>query len=80
MALTEGTELPNLHSVRSSGFQEGSQESLHSRRGLQRQGEQEQVPLAQADGGRQAWMFLLGSFFIEGLTWGTSILEVISFT
>lgn len=34
--------------------------------------EHEQITLPRADGGRQAWLFLAGSFMIEALLWGRS--------
>ena len=38
--------------------------------------EHEQVALPRADGGRQAWLFLAGSFMMEALIWGESSLSV----
>lgn len=33
-------------------------------------GEREQVNLPRVDGGKEAWLFLAGSFMIEALVWG----------
>lgn len=38
----------------------------------QRRSHQE-FSLPKADGGKEAWLFLAGCFFIEGLVWGTCI-------
>ena len=53
----------------SSGYS-GEQPSIHRRPSRQAEHEQEHDPLPRADGGRDAWLFLLGSFFIEALIWG----------
>ncbi|KAL2044944.1 hypothetical protein N7G274_002719 [Stereocaulon virgatum] len=53
----------------SSGYS-GEQPSIHRRPSRQAEHEQEHAPLPRADGGRDAWLFLLGSFFIEALIWG----------
>ena len=63
--------LTNLGSSRSSGYEEDAvQSSLHSRQSFVDETELEQIALAPADGGRRAWMFLVGCFFTEALIWG----------
>ena len=73
MASTSEVALANLGSSRSSGYEEDGRQSIHSRRSRDVEPELEQVALAPADGGRQAWMFLLGCFSIEALIWGKSV-------
>jgi len=57
---------------RSSGYEESGRHGSHVRHW--QSGEQEsgleQATLPRADGGKDAWMFLTGSFFIEALIWG----------
>lgn len=44
--------------------------SPHNRRSQPAEYQSEQVSLPMADGGKDAWLFLAGSFCIEALTWG----------
>lgn len=37
-------------------------------------GEREQINLPRADGGKDAWLFLLGCFMLEALVWGEYLL------
>ena len=61
------------HAV-SSGYQCG-QPSIHRRPSRQGEHEQEHDSLPRADTGKDAWLFLLGSFCIEALIWGKCCLE-----
>ena len=70
MASSSEVALANLGSSRSSGYEEDGRHSVYSRRSQDAEPELEQTALAPADGGRQAWMFLVGCFFIEALIWG----------
>lgn len=70
MASNSEVALANLGSSRSSGYEEDGQQSAYSRRSREVEAEREQAALAPVDGGRQAWMFLVGCFFIEALVWG----------
>lgn len=74
MASSSELALTNLGSARSSGYEEDGQQSAYSRRSREVAPELEQAALAPVDGGRQAWMFLVGCFFIEALIWGKSII------
>lgn len=59
------------HRARSSGYEENGQIGVNRRRSHAGQQELEQISLPRADGGKAAWLFLTGSFFIEALIWGT---------
>ena len=76
MASTSEVDLANLGSSRSSGYEESELQGIHSRRSQDLEPEHEQAALAPADGGRQAWMFLVGCFFIEALIWGQSFARI----
>ena len=72
MASSSEGALANLGSSRSSGSEEDGHQSVHSQRSRDVEPELGQAALAPADGGIQAWMFLVGCFFIEALIWGKS--------
>ena len=66
--------LAALASSRSSGYEEdAARNSLHSRHSHELEDELEQIALAPVDGGRRAWMFLVGCFFTEALVWGKAL-------
>ena len=70
MASNSEVALANLGSSRSSGYEEDGQQTAHSRQSQDVDTEHEQATLAPVDGGTQAWLFLVGCFFIEALVWG----------
>lgn len=70
MASTEDFGLEAFGRAQSSGYEENSQRSVQSRRWQNEDNENEPVALPRADGGKDAWWFLAGCFFIEALTWG----------
>lgn len=69
MASNENLALSNFGRAFASGYAEDGLQRAQSR--LPHHGpENERVSLPKADGGRKAWLFLAGCFFIEALTWG----------
>ena len=64
MASTEDFGLSDFGRARLSGYEESI--------------EHEHASLPRADGGKDAWLFLAGSFCIEALVWGECKLIVTS--
>ena len=72
MASEDEIALRDITTTTSTGFERQSNHSVNGRY-PQHEGEQEQLVLPKADGGRQAWLVLTACFFIEALIWGKSI-------
>ena len=69
MASEGAIALPDYSSGFSSAYEPSEIESVRSRH-TQRAEEQELISLPRADGGTQAWLFLVACFFVEALIWG----------
>lgn len=76
MASSSEIALTDLGRSRTSGYEEDGQQSIYSRHSRDTRTEQEQATLPPVDGGRQAWLFLVGCFFIEALVWGECTVEL----
>ncbi len=69
MTSNENLALSDLGSALASGYDDGLQRTP-SRRSHPHEVQNDFVSLPKADGGKDAWLFLAGSFAIEALTWG----------
>ena len=76
MASSTGSEIA-LHDMGRSEVYHESDDSFAERRGSHGQEHSNvvQASLPPVDGGREAWLFLAGSFFIEALVWGAYLLS-----
>lgn len=73
MSSMEILEMSNFDMVLTSGFEEHGLQHVQSRHSHLHEVQNEQVSLPKADGGKDAWLFLTGCFFVEALTWGECI-------
>ena len=69
MESTHNVRLDDYIHSQTSWYAESGGSSLYSR-SMDGEYEHEQVALPRADGGREAWLFLAGSFMMEALIWG----------
>ena len=73
MASNENLALSNIGRALASGYEEDGLRRVQNRHSHPHGPEDEQVSLAKADGGKDAWLFLAGCFCIDALTWGECI-------
>lgn len=74
MASTTGSEVALGDLNRPFGYDENDEIRIEGRVSQsQRHHHDVQHSLPAVDGGKEAWLFLAGSFFIEALVWGTCV-------
>ena len=69
--LSQSIALDDLAPARTSGHEEAGERSVgHQQAHNVEESHGQEFSLPQADGGRDAWLFLAGCFAIEALVWG----------